>query len=75
MTTADEPGPPARHNRRPTRELLLAQALDACLTAERQVPGSAQKIIARQPAWARSELKHMMSLRRVLENQGERGQA
>ena len=44
------------------RELLLAHALDACITAERRVPGSADLIIARQPAWARTELRRLVTL-------------
>src|SRR6516165_2117314 len=46
----------------PTRALLLAQALEACIQAERKLPGSADQIIARQPAWARAELRRLVSL-------------
>jgi Domain of unknown function (DUF5667) len=46
----------------PTRELLLAQALETCIRAERQVPGSADQIIAHQPAWARAELRRLVAL-------------
>ena len=49
-------------SREPTRELLLAQALDACIAAERRAPGSAADIIARQPAWARDELRRLVDL-------------
>lgn len=48
--------------REPTRELLLAQALDACIEAERRAPGSAAELIARQPAWARDELRRLVDL-------------
>ena len=48
--------------REPTRELLLAQALDACIEAERRARGSAAEIIARQPAWARDELRRLVDL-------------
>src|SRR6202022_1827111 len=46
----------------PTRDLLLAQALDACITAERRLPGSSQEIIARQPAWAQADLQRLVGL-------------
>jgi hypothetical protein len=46
----------------PTSALLLAHALDACVDAERAVPGSAEEIIASQPAWARAELRRMLNL-------------
>lgn len=55
-------GVPVVPQSRPTRELLLAQALDACISAERRLPGSAQEIIARQPAWARAELQRLLDL-------------
>jgi hypothetical protein len=46
----------------PTRDLLLAQALETCIKAERQVPGSADLIVAHQPAWARTELRRLVAL-------------
>lgn len=46
----------------PTRALLLAQALETCIQAERRVPGSADQIIARQPAWMRAELRRLVAL-------------
>src|SRR6516164_204753 len=46
----------------PTRALLLAQALDACIQAERRLPGSADQLIAREPAWARAELRRLVAL-------------
>jgi hypothetical protein len=46
----------------PTRALLLAQALEACIEAERSLPGSADQVIARQPAWARAELRRLVAL-------------
>jgi hypothetical protein len=42
--------------------LLLAQALDACIEAERRLPGSAQEVIARQPAWAHADLQRLVGL-------------
>jgi uncharacterized protein DUF5667 len=62
MSMTEEPGFPELPQRLPTRELLLAQALEACITAERRKPGSAQAIIAQQPAWARADLQWMMGL-------------
>src|SRR5579859_148156 len=62
MRLADEPGFPVLPPGQPTRDLLLAQALDACITAERRLPGSSQEIIARQPAWARGELQRLVGL-------------
>jgi hypothetical protein len=50
------------------RELLLAHALEACIRAERKEPGAAQAIIARQPAWARGELRRLVALARSLES-------
>jgi hypothetical protein len=51
----------------PTREFLLAQALDMCIEAERRSPGSAKAIISRQPAWARSELRELIALASALD--------
>src|SRR5712692_9936519 len=62
MSMQDEPPSPEFPQRLPTRELLLAQALDACITAERRASGSAQAIIAQQPAWLSVDLESMMSL-------------
>src|SRR3954466_13310300 len=56
---SDPPLPPVSP---PTRALLLAQALDLCILAERNVPGSADQIIAHQPAWARAELRRLVAL-------------
>src|SRR5207302_829764 len=58
----DEPASPEFPQRFPTRELLLAHALDACITAERRAPGSAQAIIDQQPVWLRADLVSMMKL-------------
>jgi hypothetical protein len=55
-------------SREPTRELLLAQALDACIAAERRAPGSAAELIARQPAWARDELRRLVDLAGALDS-------
>ena len=41
----------------PLRELVLAQALDACIRAERTQAGSAESLIERQPGWAQAELR------------------
>src|ERR1700681_4812832 len=62
MRLPDEPGFPVLPPGQPTRDLLLAQALDACITAERRLPGSAEEIIARQPAWARADLRRLVDL-------------
>ena len=53
--------------REPTRELLLAQALDACIEAERHLTGSSDEVIGRQPAWARAELHQLVSLAAALD--------
>jgi hypothetical protein len=64
MSLPQEPGDtrPALQPRQPTRELLLAQALDACIRAERREPGSARAIIELQPAWARADLHKLLGL-------------
>lgn len=46
----------------PTRALLLAQALESCIQAERAIPGSADRLIAHQPAWERGELRRLVLL-------------
>src|SRR5215831_7243978 len=51
----------------PTGDLLLAQALDACLRAERAAPGSAERIIVRQPLAAQAELRELLDLVRAVE--------
>jgi hypothetical protein len=40
----------------PTGELVLAQALEACLQAEQTVPGSSTEVVARAPETIRAEL-------------------
>lgn len=62
MKQPEDAGFPAVSPAPPTRDLLLAQALDACITAERRLPGSSQEIIARQPAWARADLRRLLGL-------------
>src|SRR5579859_5581972 len=62
MTVPDEPDSSTSRARQPMRDLLLAQALDACIAAERQLPGSSEEIIARQPVWARRELQRLVGL-------------
>jgi hypothetical protein len=52
----------------PTRELLLAQALEACITAERYTSGAAQAIIDQQPAWLRADLRSMMNMAGALDS-------
>ena len=59
---AAESDPPLPAESQPTRGLLLAQALEMCILAERKVPGSADQIIAHQPAWARAELRRLLAL-------------
>jgi hypothetical protein len=41
---------------------VLAHALELCIAAERRMPGSADRIIARQPAWTRAELRRLAAL-------------
>ena len=60
MSAASDDIPPPEDA--PTRALLLAQALDVCINAERRLPGSADHIIAHQPTWARDELRRLVSL-------------
>ncbi len=67
MTHPERPSPPERPPRKPDGDLLLAQALDACLSAEQAEPGSSAAIIARQPAWARGDLRAMVALAHSLE--------
>jgi len=65
MSAESDPLFTAEHE--PTRALLLAQALEACIQAERRAPGSAGHVIARQPAWARAELRRLVSLAGALD--------
>lgn len=51
------PAPPE-----PTRELVLAHALEACLRAERRRPGSSEEVIAHVPPSARAELRALLQL-------------
>ena len=67
MSMPINPESSSSSSREPTRELLLAQALDACIAAERRAPGSAAEIIARQPAWARDELRRLVELAGALD--------
>ncbi|HEY0581381.1 MAG TPA: DUF5667 domain-containing protein, partial [Chloroflexota bacterium] len=64
MSMPEEPGgqPSELQQRQPTRQLLLAQALELCIEAERREPGSAQAVIAQQPAWARGDLTRLVAL-------------
>jgi hypothetical protein len=68
MSMPEEPAPsglpqPAE----PMRELLLAQALDACIRAERRSAGSAARIIAQQPERAWDELQRLVDLASTLD--------
>src|ERR1700736_4929430 len=67
MSLSDESGFPVGPVRQPMRELLLAQALDACIAAERRLPGSPQEIIATQPVWARAELNRLVGVAESLD--------
>src|SRR5207247_4103003 len=51
-------------------ELLLAQALEACIRAERAQAGSSTEIIARQPHAARAELRRLLALAHSIEASG-----
>jgi hypothetical protein len=63
MSVPEEPAPSGLpHPAKPMRELLLAQALDACIRGERRSRGSAAAIIAKQPRWARDELQRLVDL-------------
>src|SRR5438067_1817389 len=64
--SADSPHNSSRSDQ-PTRALLLAQALEMCIRAEKRMPGSADQLIARQPAWARTELRRLVALAGSLE--------
>jgi len=66
MTAPDEPPLPA--SSQPISDLLLAQALEACIEAERDVPGSSADVIARAPIPERAELERLMDTLRALES-------
>ncbi len=51
----------------PPDELLLAQALDACLQAERETPGASAAIVERAPQGAQAELRALVALAQALE--------
>jgi uncharacterized protein DUF5667 len=51
----------------PTDELLLAQALETCLRAERVIAGSSAAIVARVPDSAREELVRLLEVARAVE--------
>ena len=69
MSAPDEPPLPRGQ---PNGDLLLAQALDACIEAERRKRGSSAAIIARQPEAARAELRRLMHTVRALERERSR---
>src|SRR5215471_7439941 len=66
MTSREEPTARPLPPSKPNRELLLAQALDACIRAERSQPGCSSGIIARQPASVRVELRQLVALARSI---------
>jgi hypothetical protein len=51
----------------PEETRLREQTLDYCIQAERKVRGSADQIIARQPAGAQAELRHLLDLALALD--------
>jgi hypothetical protein len=51
----------------PLDDLLLAQALDAAIQAERARPGSSDEVIDHAPAVTRAELRRMMALAKALD--------
>ena len=55
---------------KPNGELLLAQALEACIRAERAQPGSSAEIVARGPHAARAELRRLLALAHSVEASG-----
>jgi hypothetical protein len=77
MSMRDEPLPPEPPGRPPggqlTRDLVLAQALDACLRAERARPGAADEVIARAPVATRAELRRLVNLARALRERAPEG--
>jgi hypothetical protein len=66
MNSREEPTARPLPPSKPNRELLLAQALDACIRVERSQPGSSSGIIARQPAAVRAELRQLVALARSI---------
>jgi Domain of unknown function (DUF5667) len=71
MTSRKEPTPRPLPASKPNRELLLAQALDACIHAERSQPGCSSDIIARQPAAVRAQLRQLVVLARSISASAE----
>jgi hypothetical protein len=51
----------------PLDDLLLAQALDAALQAERKQPGSAEEVFARAPKAAQTELRRLVRMASALQ--------
>jgi hypothetical protein len=66
MNSREEPTARPLPPSKPNRELLLAQALDACIRVERSQPGCSSGIIARQPASVRAELRQLVALARSI---------
>jgi len=66
MNSREEPTARPLSPSKPNRELLLAQALDACIRVERSQPGCSSGIIARQPASVRAELRQLVALARSI---------
>src|SRR5215204_5099622 len=69
MSAPDEPPLPRGQ---PNGDLLLAQALDQCIHAERRKRGSSTAIILRQPEAARADLRRLMQTVRALEQERSR---
>jgi Domain of unknown function (DUF5667) len=67
MSTPDNFGPAHATGNQPLSDLLLAQALEACIRAERSRRGSSAQIIAHAPAMARAELRRLVQLANELE--------
>ena len=51
----------------PLDDLLLAQALEAAIRAERARPGSSDEVIEHAPAATRAELRRLMALAKALD--------
>src|SRR5262245_37383866 len=51
----------------PLDGLLLAQALDAALSAERARPGSSEEVVEHAPTATRADLQRLMALARALD--------
>jgi hypothetical protein len=70
MSDPDEP--PLPPGTEPIGDLLLAQALEACLQAEPNEPGSSARIVAQMPSERRADLERLLDTVRRLEALSER---